>query len=225
MTANIYFPIRNLRNFRIPRHCRVYRAFLKLKHENRKLRDLSMLDPITGLYNARSLVSALEREMYKTHRSGMPTSLIMIDLDHFKQINDTYGHVVGDGVLKKVTETFRRNVRLGDIICRYGGDEFAVILPGMSIPHAITVAKRLKHAIEGTNCPCREKELRITASFGVATYLGEIPIDVTSFVDRADKCLLEAKKGGRNRVVWEAREVPRVEVSHEERDLIKSYPL
>ncbi|SFM40093.1 GGDEF domain-containing protein [Thermodesulforhabdus norvegica] len=181
-----------------------------------------MLDPLTGLYNMRSFFRALESEMHRTRRSRVPTSLIMLDLDHFKQINDTYGHIAGDYVLKSVADTLRNGVRAGDLPCRYGGEEFAVVLPGTSLSQAVGVAKRLKEAIEKLKCFYAGKEIPVTASFGVATYRGTTPPEVTPFVDRADKCLMEAKQNGRNRIVWEAEE-PKIEVSPQEKELLKIF--
>jgi diguanylate cyclase (GGDEF)-like protein len=174
--------------------CPVLAEVLHLREECRRLRQLSQTDPLTGLYNRRALMQALEQEMERTRRTGLPTSLIMMDLDHFKQLNDTYGHQYGDEVLRRLGAFLRKNMRRLDIPCRYGGEEFALVLPGTRLPQAVRLAERLRKAMNSS------RPGQPTASFGVAAYNGKEELTPSAFLSRADHLLLQAKSRGRNRV-------------------------
>ena len=110
----------------------------RLRAECRRLAELSHTDPLTGVYNYRHLIFSLGQEMERTRRTGLPTALIMMDLDHFKRVNDRYGHPAGDAALCWVCQLWGRNVRRLDILCRYGGEEFALVLPGSRLTAAAT---------------------------------------------------------------------------------------
>ena len=134
-------------------------------------------------------------------RFGDPLSLMMIDLDLFKQINDRHGHTVGDGVLRGVALALRRNVRKIDIVARYGGEEFCVVLPRVGKPEALEVAEKLRRSVAAAKLPGPEGggPLTVTISIGVAT-LGIDADDVAGLIEKADSALYEAKREGRDRV-------------------------
>jgi len=188
----------------IPKRCSLYRVYLKLRSENKKLRNLAIVDPLTGLYNVRHFVSVLRSEMERAKRTGAPLSLIILDIDYFKSVNDRYGHPTGDMILKSIAAVLKDLVRLTDTVCRYGGEEFIIILPGTSIQQAVKVAERIRKAIQDKLVKVGTNDIRVTASFGIATFLGDKNESVQSFIDRADQCLLKAKRLGRNQVVSEA---------------------
>jgi diguanylate cyclase (GGDEF)-like protein/PAS domain S-box-containing protein len=171
---------------------------------NLKLRDalrmLALRDSLTGLYNRRYMEDALTRELHRSERSGKPVSIIMIDIDHFKRFNDTFGHDAGDFVLSSVARQMIRHIRPSDMACRYGGEELAVVLADTSLEIALERAEALRLAIRETNLTHRGQSLPApTASFGVAVYPvhGANPAD---FVKAADEALYRAKHTGRDRV-------------------------
>ena len=151
--------------------------------------------------NRRQLFARLEQEYSRSVRFGDPLSLLMIDLDLFKQINDRHGHTVGDGVLRGVALVLRRNVRKVDIVARYGGEEFCIVLPRIGKPEALEVAEKLRRAVGSALLPAPEGHapLHVTISAGVAS-LGIDADDVSGLVEKADTALYEAKRLGRDRV-------------------------
>lgn len=179
---------------------------------NLKLRDalrmLALRDGLTGLYNRRYMEDALNRELHRSERSGKPVSIIMIDIDHFKRFNDTFGHDAGDFVLASVARSITENIRLSDMACRYGGEELAVLLVDASLESAMERAEVLRLAIRQTNLTHRGQSLPApTASFGVAAY----PLhgaNVADFLKAADRALYRAKQAGRDQVC--AAELPSV---------------
>ncbi len=180
--------------------CEYIDSLAALREEVQMLSDLVLTDPMTRLFNYRHFSQSLEQEMERTHRSGQPTALIMLDLDHFKQVNDTWGHEVGNRVLRHVAALMVTLLRKIDIPCRYGGEEFALILPGTPLPRAVNAAKRLRAAIEESPLMVEEKLLSVTASMGVSVYLRNSNFSAEAFVKQVDKLLYEAKTQGRNRV-------------------------
>lgn len=199
--------------------CPVQKELNRLRSECKRLQEISRTDPLTGFFNFRHLQNILSTEMERTRRSGLPTGLLMIDLDHFKRVNDTFGHEVGNMVLKRVSKTMLENLRRIDIPCRFGGEEFAIILPVTRLPQAVHAAERLRRALERSPAMVENKNLQVTASFGVDVYRGRIRLSPDAFIERADRFLLDAKADGRNRVCYDrekARGVP-TEVTHEER--------
>lgn len=168
---------------------------------NDALRERAMRDPLTGLFNRRVQDEALQLELARAHRSGQPVALIMADIDHFKRINDHHGHACGDTVLRRIALQLQVRMRAGDLACRYGGEEFTMILPGCSLEAACERAESIRaamHRAEWSTAECRIAA--VTASFGVAAFPlhGDTP---ESILRAADQALLEAKKGGRDRVV------------------------
>lgn len=165
------------------------------------LRHQSLRDPLTGLHNRRYLEEVLNLEFAKSRRSRAPLSLIMIDIDHFKLINDTLGHDAGDIVLRHLAATIVSNVREGDIACRYGGEEFVIMLPDVDQQEATERAELLRESIKAVNLRSGDDEIpQITASFGIAVFAGDdrLPADV---LRDADYALYQAKAAGRDRVV------------------------
>jgi diguanylate cyclase (GGDEF)-like protein len=163
--------------------------------------ELSFTDPLTGMANRRQLFLRLDQEFSRSVRFGDPLSILMIDLDLFKRINDKFGHTVGDGVLRGVAQALRRNVRKIDIVSRYGGEEFCIVLPRVGKPEALEVAEKLRRSVGAAALPSPEGvgPLRVTISLGVAT-LGIDADDVAGLIEKADTALYEAKRQGRDRV-------------------------
>ncbi|MEW6728343.1 MAG: GGDEF domain-containing protein [Pseudomonadota bacterium] len=170
-----------------------------IAHDN--LQRLAALDPLTGVYNRRFGMQRLNEEFSRAVRADLPLAVLMVDIDHFKRINDTYGHLVGDRVLVKVARLVRSLLREGDVLLRYGGEEFMVILPGASCHDAKTLAQRLRHAVEDLVVTHGEQSFRVTVSIGAASY-PEMNADTQEqFVHTADERLYRAKQSGRNCVV------------------------
>lgn len=165
-----------------------------------RLQDQATRDPLTGLYNRRYLEERLEQELAKARREKYPVSVIMADIDHFKQINDTWGHEAGDNVLKAVSALFMKHARGSDVVCRYGGEEFMLVLPGVAPDVAFGRAEEWRKLCQELRAPNGADALQCTLSFGVASY----PADGTATADvvrAADAALYAAKAGGRNRTV------------------------
>lgn len=160
------------------------------------LRRSATTDPLTNIYNRRHFLQLGEKEIARSKRYQRPLSVMLIDLDNFKQVNDTLGHSAGDEVLKHLANVISHNLRRNDIFGRIGGDEFAVITPELDIEEALKLAERLRQSMEG---PTADSGLDVTISIGVTAFLpGDTSIDVT--MNRADKALYESKHLGRNRV-------------------------
>lgn len=168
----------------------------ELKEANETVEKLARTDPLTGLANRRTLDEALHREIARARRLGEQVSVVMADLDHFKSVNDRYGHLTGDHVLISAAAVFQSHLRPYDLAARYGGEEFVLLLPATSMEGAMVVAERMRKALANITVPdCPQQ---ITMSLGVATWTaGETP---EQFIARADAALYHAKSAGRNRV-------------------------
>jgi len=192
-----------------------------LARENRQLKSLSLSDELTGLYNKRFFSIQLEIEMARSRRTGQPCCLMMIDFDNFKDINDRLGHDEGDRFLTQMGGLIREKLRPTDFVCRYGGDEFAVIMPATSLLDAIGIAKRLR---EFTGRFTWKMALRVTASFGLAAFEPSSPADAEEFFKQADRELYRAKKAGKNRICHPAQAAAqarqRQPVGREEREAL-----
>ena len=175
----------------------------RLREQCRKLEELSFVDGLTGLFNFRYMQRALEMEMERTRRTKLSTGLIMIDLDHFKDVNTQYGHECGNTALARVGKILKESVRLIDVPCRYGGEEFALVLPGASTRESIKIAERLRETIRCNPVSFDNVSVTITASFGVAVFRYKDECSAHAFVDRADRLLYEAKNSGRDRICAE----------------------
>jgi diguanylate cyclase len=169
------------------------------------VRRESLLDPLTKIANRKSFDEGMEAAIAEAAENDAPLCLMIIDIDHFKTFNDTYGHQTGDQVLRLVAMTLKSNIKGKDLAARYGGEEFVAILPSTDMEGAVIVAENIRRAIQAKELLKRstnEKLGRITASFGVAAYQ---PGDTASaLIERADRCLYAAKHAGRNRVVSES---------------------
>ena len=172
----------------------------EITRQNRELQVLATRDPLTGVLNRRSLFDGMATLLNEAAESGEPLSCVMVDIDHFKSINDRFGHATGDKVIKLLAKILTETVRTEDLVGRYGGEEFCVALPGVDEHEAAVIAERMRVTLHDGKSARFTSALRISASFGVATDLtGQLAPN--SLVDQADKALYQAKQGGRNRVV------------------------
>jgi diguanylate cyclase (GGDEF)-like protein len=159
-------------------------------------------DPLTDTYNRRYLSARLEEELAYAHRHHTSLSVLMIDIDHFKAINDTHGHLGGDVVLRVVGATLRKMVRTEDVVARYGGEEFVIVARDLNPRNATIIAERLRRTLAQTRVPWNGKTLSITASIGIASHhSGRRYRTVNEILGVADSALYEAKRTGRNRCV------------------------
>ncbi len=164
-----------------------------------QLYQFSIRDGLTGLYNRKSFDDKLESEFSRCKRYGHQMSLVMIDIDHFKPVNDTYGHLAGDAVLTNLAKLFGRYYRSVDFIARYGGEEFVVILPETPIAGAVLTCERIRMAVSNNEVHVNQHTIRVTISIGIAEYNSDMS-SAEALLDAADKKLYEAKNNGRNRV-------------------------
>jgi two-component system cell cycle response regulator len=185
---------------RISVHLKLKRVNDELRAQRALLEQQSREDGLTGLANRRSLDEVLAREVSRCNRYGRPMSVIMIDLDRFKDLNDRYGHQAGDHVLCEAANVIRRSVRQQDVVARYGGEEIAILMPETSMEHAAIMAERLRVALASAVFRWRDHELRVTASLGVVG-TPTMPTQAAEELMRlADRALYRAKAQGRNRV-------------------------
>jgi two-component system, cell cycle response regulator len=173
----------------------------ELEEKNARLHDMANLDPLTGLANRRRLSEGIDAAVSGA-AVGAPLSVLAIDLDHFKPYNDAFGHLAGDEVLRKVAATLRANTRTSDLVARFGGEEFIVLLPGVDAEMALQIAEALRASIASQDWPHR----LVTASFGIATASNSTEIaDVSGLFGAADRALYQSKETGRNRVTHACR--------------------
>jgi diguanylate cyclase (GGDEF)-like protein len=171
---------------------------LQLREE---LRQMSIVDALTGLYNRYYLKESLKREIELAKRKNYPLSIIMIDVDHFKRFNDAYGHDAGDKVLSTLGNYLKSNIRGSDVACRYGGEELTLILPESSHEDSYKRAEALREGIQQLQIECQEQSLdSVTASFGIAVFPTHA-LTGEGLMQKADEALYTAKRQGRNRVV------------------------
>ena len=173
----------------------------ELKDANLRLNDLAYNDALTGLYNHRYFQDTLSSELARAARYLLSVSLIIFDLDHFKRVNDTYGHPAGDQVLINVAKAVEKNVRPSDIVARYGGEEFVVILPETDISGVKVFAARLRRSVEGVTTQFENMRINVTVSVGGTTYSPDQPgVTKDMLIQTADRGLYLSKKNGRNQV-------------------------
>jgi diguanylate cyclase (GGDEF)-like protein len=165
----------------------------KLRQSADEVTRLASIDPLTGLFNRRYFDTRLEAELQRARRHSEPLTLLMVDIDNFKAINDEHGHVVGDRLLRCVSERLRRGVRIFDVCARYGGDEFAILMPSSNVDTAVLVAERIRTSVRGH---CTQAAASVTVSIGIAHSDGR----ERELLSIADRALLEAKAMGKNAV-------------------------
>lgn len=181
--------------------------------------DLSLKDPMTGLANRRHFSSVLDRSIDTVARSGEPALLLMLDIDHFKKINDTYGHQAGDQVLQAIAKTLTSCVRPMDTVARFGGEEFSIMLPSCHTEFGAVVAERIRTQIEAMSISIASGEsLKVTVSIGGAFAPEWVRSTAVLWTERADLQLYRAKREGRNRIFLDQQ--PEVYVSAEEKNLL-----
>lgn len=184
-------------------------ARLELEQSNLHLKEAAATDFLTALINRRHIQIHLERELARARRSGAPLGFIMIDLDHFKRVNDTYGHEAGDAVLMHVGKVLKGRMRASDVVARYGGEEFLVVAPGADLPSTVRLAEALRGLLESQPTQRGDLTIPVRASLGVALFDRERDSSAQDVVARADKALYAAKARGRNRVVaWPIGDAP-----------------
>jgi len=183
------------------------RHVVEVEHLQSELREQALRDPLTGLHNRRYLSETIEKEITRAKREKSQLSVIVSDIDHFKTINDTYGHQVGDQFLMKISYLMKNHARSSDIVCRYGGEEFLLVLPGTPLDSAKKRAEEIRQKCIEVIIEHEGKDLKVTMSFGVASYPshGE---DAEEIIIKADKALYRSKHIGRNCItVWEENDI------------------
>lgn len=179
---------------------------LELVAKNSFLSEISARDSLTGLYNRWYVMEKIDSEMNRALRHGHPMSVLMLDLDHFKQINDSFGHPAGDQVLKCVGQVLKESCRVYDVPGRYGGEEFCIVLPDTKVNSTTFVAERIRTRLENTALAVGENSITVTASIGIAgmdSVAEEGVLSANALLERADRALYAAKHHGRNRVeLW-----------------------
>ena len=180
------------------------RENLDLVMKNRILSEISNRDALTGLYNRWYVMEKIDSEMNRALRHGSPISVLMLDIDHFKRINDSYGHPVGDEVLKSVGQVLRDSCRVYDVPGRYGGEEFCIVLPETLVGNTTAVAERIRTRLATTPLSVGDTSIVVTASIGIAGLdSSDGVLSAMTLVERADRALYSAKHHGRNRVeMW-----------------------
>jgi diguanylate cyclase (GGDEF)-like protein len=177
------------------------------KRTEEKLQLLAITDPLTGIFNRRYFFDMAEREFQRTCRSGEPLSVILVDVDRFKRVNDTFGHSIGDVVLQNLTRFCRESIRTYDVMARYGGEEFVILLPKTGSEEACQVAERLRSSVAEGAMSSETEPGTITISLGVASLDQSDVVKFDQLLDRADVALYTAKRNNRNCVcLWSTGE-------------------
>jgi len=174
-----------------------------MEQANKKLEELSVTDELTGIWNRRYLWERLEEEISKARRFNQTVSCLMIDIDNFKVINDTYGHITGDTVLIEIARILKTQCRNHDLLARFGGEEFVMVLQQTNLENAAQLAHRLVKATERHPFSTENhRPLKVTISIGVAAYPAQDITDVNGLIKKADEALYQAKRKGKNRVIF-----------------------
>ncbi|HET6332659.1 MAG TPA: diguanylate cyclase [Polyangiales bacterium] len=186
---------------RISVHLKLRKLQGELVRANTELHRLTQIDPLTDVSNRRHLAQKLEEEYLRARRYDRPLSLGLLDLDHFKRLNDTFGHPAGDLALVETAKIIKATLRCHDIVARYGGEEFAMLLPETPADRAILAFERVRAAIEHADIKYDNVRMPVTASLGVASFPHQLLVKPSDFITLADAALYDAKRSGRNRVV------------------------
>ncbi len=199
---------KNLEQHRLKRENETLQAELEKRLEesreqNEILQHLSSTDYLTGLYNHRFLQERIEEELSLSIRKQLPVSVIMVDLDHFKRVNDEQGHLFGDRVLREIASTLKKSTRACDTVARYGGEEFLILLPATEVEGAVLIAERALEQIQSLALENEGVPVAITASFGVAGFVPAAIGRREELVAKADRAMYRAKEAGRNQVCFE----------------------
>lgn len=173
---------------------------IRFKQTQDKLKEMAMKDGLTGLYNHALLIELFEKEIDKQQRNNGSISFAMIDIDNFKKINDTYGHISGDTVLKELSNILMSSVRGGDIVGRYGGEEFSIVFPGIDEQNAFQLCERIRKEVEDFNFEIGIETVKITISIGINFNELKGIINKREIIQKADEALYRAKHNGRNRM-------------------------
>ncbi|GBG14640.1 uncharacterized protein NMK_2239 [Novimethylophilus kurashikiensis] len=179
------------------------------ERSDREIRTLAMTDMLTKIFNRRAFMIQAEKELAAAERSGLPLSFLMIDIDHFKQVNDQYGHAAGDAALVGIADVLSANLRKQDTLGRYGGEEFCALLPGTDAAGAMALAEKLRVEVAMTRVHLQETSLALTISVGISVWERERgSSDSRTLLEAADQALYQAKSRGRNRCVMELKVAP-----------------
>lgn len=177
------------------------RTRTELQQRQRDLERMTRQDSLTGLFNSKTFTEVTKLELDRTKRQGTPTSILLVDLDHFKKVNDTHGHPAGDAVLRHVATLLATGVRNTDLVGRLGGEEFIILLPATSIESAQRLAEKLRQRLQASPVLWVGNPIQMTASFGLAVSTSFLTLDFDTLYNTADKALYLAKSSGRNRVM------------------------
>ncbi len=180
---------------------RFFQQRADLEMLNLQLKEQSIMDDLTGLYNHRHILVEIEKEIERARRYKHPLAGMMIDVDDFKRFNDKYGHLTGDYVLREVAHIFDQSIRKIDIIGRYGGDEFLIILPESAFDNAKVVAHRIQKNLATHEFLVKDRPMKVTASIGLFGFGDLTDLEATGFIEKVDQALLKAKALGKNRVL------------------------
>ncbi len=200
MRVETHLSIRKMQKQLEWRNSELEAEIIRRESVEEQLKLQAATDPLTQLYNRRQFFDIAEREVSRSERKNRPISIIMLDIDKFKEVNDTYGHLVGDQVLVRLAELCLKNFRKYDIWARYGGEEFVAMLPETDLQQCELVAERLRKLVANTSMQIGQTALSITVSMGIACMDVDSDLSIDELLDQADKTLYQSKREGRNRV-------------------------
>ncbi|MBX7246281.1 MAG: diguanylate cyclase [Candidatus Sumerlaeaceae bacterium] len=185
---------------RVETQLKMATLLFELDSQRQLLDKLAAYDSLTEIYNRRSLMEVLDAQLQQARTHDRNLSLLMLDIDHFKQINDTHGHLVGDQALRGFAHLLEKLTRKADTVARFGGEEFTILMHGINSAQAIEAAERIRRTLENTALDCDGSTVKITVSIGISTFSADHPADSHTLIGEADRALYRAKLEGRNRV-------------------------